>query len=235
MTCYGWESGTIKLPTAEFTKVKKAVLDAAVTNDKALFDAAQRFWKMLPAAAKRNATTYRRWVRAFVDGNTPGGWNHDPKLPTMQPAIQDNTQYGHTADELDTLLSWTCCKSDKPRRALKTDMAGHTNRTTTFQCGDGATITFDRTASTVRWHVPENNHAVDRARDHPLAVVLFNTLDRVNWTRGSGGKISGNNEYNREPRDAGSGANYVVDEYGPKHNRRPQPTYALAGGFGRRW
>lgn len=81
-----------------------------------------------------------------------------------------------------------------------------------FRVGSETTITLK--GNTVIWDVPENNHACDHAREHPLAVALFEFLDRrVEWTSRSGGTIVGNDEYNREDDSVGGGGNYVVREY----------------------
>lgn len=55
-------------------------------------------------------------------------------------------------------------------------------------------------------------------RGHPLATVLFRLLNKVQWTRGSGGEIVGNDEYNRDSTHVGGGSNYVKDSWGPKSN-----------------
>lgn len=69
---------------------------------------------------------------------------------------------------------------------------------------------------TVVWRVEENNHAIARAHNSPLAGVFFGALDKVVWTRGSGGVGYANDEYNREDRGPGGGANYSTFEFGPK-------------------
>lgn len=57
-----------------------------------------------------------------------------------------------------------------------------------------ATVAFDNATRTVRWGVMENNHAVDRAREHPFARDFFRALDAIVWKRGSGGFIEYRNE-----------------------------------------
>lgn len=235
MSVYEWEAGTIKVPTAEFTGVKQAVLDVALAHNKALYDASQTFWKMLPPGAKKDASRYRKWAHAFCYGNDPSDkWDYDPKIPTMPPLggrSQGRVSSGFRVmdyhdpkidwlrDDLEQLLTWKCLKGDKPRRCLKTDIPAITNRTTSVYYDDFS-IGFDRSTSTVRWTVDENNHACDRAHAHPYAIALFGALNRVTWTRGSGGEIVGNNEYHRDSRESGGGGNYTVMTFGPKSKRR---------------
>jgi hypothetical protein len=64
-----------------------------------------------------------------------------------------------------------------------------TNRTTTWRVGYEALITLN--GRKVRWDVDENNHAVDRAHSHPMAVAFFAALDGITWTRGTGGDFVG--------------------------------------------
>ncbi len=80
-----------------------------------------------------------------------------------------------------------------------------------------AQIHLDNKTRTVVWTVDENNHACERAHNHPVALALFAALRRVHyWTKGSGGAIIGNDEYNRDNRGFDGGANYTVMEFGPK-------------------
>lgn len=83
-----------------------------------------------------------------------------------------------------------------------------------------ATLYFDHEAKTLTWDVDENNRAVERAGESWLARLLFPALNRIEWTRGSGGKIVGNDEYNRDDRSEWGGGNYVTREFGPEVSKR---------------
>jgi hypothetical protein len=48
MSRYEWDSGTIVLPAAEVTAVKRAVKNAADGHLSRLYDEAQKFWAALP-------------------------------------------------------------------------------------------------------------------------------------------------------------------------------------------
>lgn len=207
MSKYEWERGKIVLPSAEYAKVKKAVEEAANRNAQRLYDEAQKFWKLLPAKARADNETYHTWRRAYVYGeNKPGMCLYDKAIPSFPELAGDEA----FVDDVDRLLHEVA-----GRRALKTDCAFVTNRTLRFDCGEPS-ITFGPNGRTVVWNVPENNHACDTARDHPVARALFAALRRVQWTRGSGGEIVGNDEYNRDSDYAGGGGNYVVETFGLK-------------------
>lgn len=227
MSCNQWEAGTITLPSAEAKKVRDAVRAAADKHAKRLYDEAQRFWGLLPAKAKRDPEEYRSWVDMFVFGNnlseTPSVWKNGVRIPnpypSMPPIERGADGQNDFADDLTHLLHVAGGGYPlhvKPRRIQQKDvnqfMGKITGANPTFRCGEPS-ITFR--GRIVTWKVPEGNHACDVGRVHPIAVAFFDALKRVNWTRGSGGKIVGNNEYNRESRYEGGGSNYVVDEYGP--------------------
>jgi hypothetical protein len=71
------------------------------------------------------------------------------------------------------------------------------NRTTTWRLGHEALITLN--GRKVRWDVDENNHAVDRAHSHPMAVAFFAALDGITWTRGTGGDFVGTRRHQTAP------------------------------------
>lgn len=237
MSCYEWERGTITLPSAEAVPFRNAIKAAVDAHTKRAYEATQRFWKMLPPKAKRDKQMYQQWVNAFCYGNDPRSGNgHNSKLPTMPALERDDgsRRYGFTEDVADLLgyralhkkverdpadlfsRPWVDCP---PRRILQTDVVERIGKATgtkfTVHCGEEPS--FSVNGRVVTWEVPDNNHACDYGRDHPLAKKLFELLARVKWTRGSGGKIIGNNEYNRDDDNEGGGGNYVVQEFGPPH------------------
>jgi hypothetical protein len=77
-----------------------------------------------------------------------------------------------------------------------------------------ADIGFTSATHDVHWYVPENNHACETAHDDPVAKELFRRLGQVKWVRGTGGEIVGNDEHNRESREAGNGGNFVKRTFG---------------------
>jgi hypothetical protein len=212
MSCYEWEAGTIVLPTAAVTAVKRAVKDAALAHRRRLYDEAQRFWEALPRRHRANAELYRRAASAFLYGNEGRHGDALDGLPRWPGVAGSDTQF---AEDLDHLLA--CPADGKPRRARLQDASSvcpvPAGANPAYRCGEAGLRFEGRKA---HWRVPENNHAREHAHDHPLAIAFFRALDRVHWTRGSGGHIVGNDEYNRDSGYEGGGANYVTARYGPE-------------------
>lgn len=220
MSCNEWEQGTIKLPSAEFARVRQAVEAADRARKERVFSQTQAFWKGLTRKQQTDGAEYSKAVRAFthrlyVDGEVPatGGWYGWPGRPAPNADI---------AMDVQSQLERACWRTPdgaartpaSPRRVLQADMDYPTNRTTAFH-ERGATLVFDRAASTVEWDVSENNHAVEHAHATSMAKAFFGALEQVKWTRGTGGWFTGNDEYNREGREYGGGANYVTTGFGP--------------------
>ena len=111
-----------------------------------------------------------------------------------------------------TATGWVTHKT--PRKPMKKDFAPLPWKTLVFS-GDEGAVRFDPKTRTVRWGVSENNNAVERAREGWLGRAFFTALSRVEWTRGTGGNIVGNDEYNSDSDYEGGGGNYVTDSYGP--------------------
>jgi len=91
------------------------------------------------------------------------------------------------------------------------------SKTMCFPLGDGGAVIFDAEDKTVTYSVPENNHACDNARESHVGRLFFRTMDRINWTRGSGGCLYGNDEYHRDAHHGtGGGGNYVTAAWNQK-------------------
>lgn len=80
---------------------------------------------------------------------------------------------------------------------------------------DASIILSEDKEHSVSWVVPENNKAVDEARASGVGKLFFQRLKEVEWTRHTGGIISGNDEFNQESRDSGYGGNYTSFRCGP--------------------
>jgi hypothetical protein len=212
----------------------------------------QRFWVELPARYKRDREAYVSAVDRFISGNIESDrWRWDPQLPkTWGGWGQEASGNNSYPDDLHALLrsvtsklvtaernghpfsTWVQCP---PRRVLQADIKScrpATNRTLSFSCGSECGIIFKPDGHSVSWYVGENNHARDYGREHPLAKLFFRELEELNWTRGSGGEIIGNDEYNQDAgyATAGAGGSYVISAYGPRGGqpvgvrpRRAQP------------
>ena len=101
-----------------------------------------------------------------------------------------------------------------------------TAKTTDFLV-DEASISFK--GREVTWNVPSNNHAVERAHEHPVAQAFFQGLAAIkSWPRGTGGEILGNDEYNRDSREMGGGGNYVTARYGDAVKKDPLRKFSLS-------
>lgn len=232
MSCYNWEEGTIRLPSAVYAKFRKTFVEAACLRERLDFEEAAKIIEgvrtktiALPAAGSlldqvlavlhekaRVRQPGQEWVldrwaiaRAVTHDVPPA----DPGRPAWdqpQPIAR---------------------KTVKALRKTLLKAYLHDSKSRAFH-GDGAEVSFDDKKHTVTWAVSENNHAVERARDSFLGTTLFGMLAKVQWTRGSGGEIVGNDEYRRDNRGSGGGANYVTRSFGPHlHAARTRTPLAL--------
>ncbi len=191
MSCYNWERGAIKLPSKIFVKFRKEYM------------------------GKYNAIQLEKLnhLRTMRDAALKQG-----KGKRMYSFFGCMEMMGHTCDDIDMTHKLFPNGTDdgiKPITPTKKMLAIANNKTTRFEIDGGeAGVVFDKATNSIHWYVSENNRAVESAHDTKEAKALFDMLSRVQWTRGSGGEIVGNDEYNREDDCAGGGANYVTRRYG---------------------
>ena len=245
------EHGTIKLPAGAMKGVRAAVIEAANEEKLRLIAKANEVLPKLLAATKGKRDV--RW-ESEVEKIIFGDFKADPQgyyrrsddadysahdilrvlmpvkrvpLPTTEPLWMGK---GH----LDI-------KPKKPRAPKKGEIkALLLGKKVDHVSFDGATISFGKDGRHVEWDVNENNHAVETAHDHPVGKAFFRALGKITWTRGSGGTICGNDEYNRDGEGEGAGGNYVTAEYGPAAQKRERASRfssfgSFGGGYGRRY
>ena len=213
MSCSEWERGEIKLPAGVMKTVREAVVTAHNAVQERLLSVAGDVLTRVLAAnkGKRNV----EWTHAIdlacatVDEDQDGFHSWDVVrllMPTTRRPLPTTGDYKP---------KWQEVKATKPAKPKRKNLNLLAKRAEVVGLTD-ATIRFDKDGRTVVWTVSENNHACEHARAHPVARAFFSALDRVEWKRGSGGEIVGNDEYNQDNRSDGGGANYVKDRFGPK-------------------
>lgn len=221
MSRYEWEHGEIKIPSKAWGKLKRDFREEAKKLANQEYETALRVHERLMEMAKgkrkpdwdkllREATTERR-----VQGRGGFTWTTEVDIDP-QGGIARSMGFVQRFD-------WELQQGKRrPTKPKKKDFPAPKATDKTFQAGE-AHIAFNDKSRTVTWFVPENNHACDHAREHPLAKVLFKLLGKVTWTRGSGGTIVGNDEYNSDSVDLGGGGNYEKGRWGPECNRQWEP------------
>ena len=223
MSCYEWERGTIKIPSKAWAGFKKDLRKAFNDLQTEAFEGAMQVYKTLmeKAKGKRNikCDQWRKWwEEASTRSVNVGGIGRFYGTTSRQEVPHQNRIFdvlgiGHLT------MEWIQReKITRPKRPMKKDFPLATGKTTTFDVGGEAGIHLHNNKSrSVTWDVPENNHAREHAREQDMAEKFFALLGRITWTRNSGGKIIGNDEYNRDAGHEceGGGGSYLVDEYGP--------------------
>lgn len=236
MSKYCWEEGTIKLPSKDWAKFRKTLLDAWNAKQMELLADAQRALVVLKAAGKgKRKGRYEAMQDALHRhcGFTKESWGW--RCPSDEA-------HDHFSD-LDRLLFTRDPKVPDGRRTkLQAPKKSALDLKPVSKDADihlpWASVHFRNKTREVTWSVGDNNHAVENAHDHWFAKRLFSALHRVEWTRGTGGQIVGNDEYNRECSYEGGGANYVTHEFSAEATKRRrryerQSSYPSSGyGYG---
>lgn len=189
MSCYNWEHGTIQLPKSKYAAIRKQFMEG---YNAFLLDQLERSKRL------------REHVLTVNKGKRNVQWFY---------ALQDHmNRFGVDWSTVEKMIQGMDGK--KPRNLNKKLMELANNKTTVFDLAGEGTISFNKERKTVTYDVPENNRSVERARESKVGELFFKTMNSVTWTRGSGGMLIGNDEYNRENQNAGGGGNYMTASFG---------------------
>jgi hypothetical protein len=207
MSCNEWEAGTLIIPSAQWAKFRKGLLTEWNDHQVTVLATAKKAHKAAVAAGKGKRGEKRgsamKAAVARICGGRIGEYGD----------FESNHRGGH--DSYDTVhgLLWkgwganakfqSPQKKDLPFVAISKDAS--------LELGD-ASVSFNNAGRTVRWNVYENNHAVESAKGHWFAKKFWAAISRITWTRGSGGEVRGNNEYNEDEHGHQAGS-YTVATY----------------------
>jgi len=193
MSCYEWEQGNIVIPKAQYSKFFKDFL-------KGYNEIRERELALLKQLQKE-VITIGKGKRNFNFHNA------------AENIMYDSNKY--TPETVWKLFYNMEDKTKKPKVPIRKLVAFANTQTKYFEVTDSeASIGFDRKTHTVTWSVPENNHACESAHEAPEAHLFFGLLNRVIWTKNSGGEIVGNDEYNQDSTYCGGGGNYNKSSFG---------------------
>lgn len=210
-----WEAGSIVIPAAAWPTFRRTLIEKWNAEQDRLLALAQTMRGEVEKAAKGKRGFDRAgWLCTRMNA---GHWGENGASARSDDYEEVLRLIGLQPTYSGPNGSWTTpTKTRAPKR--KDLKILPVSRGATLDLGE-ATIHLDDKERTVSWRVSENNHACDCARSLPMARALFGMLARVEWTRGSGGKIVGNDEYNSDSEYEGGGSNYVTAAYGPLGGR----------------
>lgn len=203
MSTNNWERGEIKLPSNQAVAFRHSMVNFYNAQQTRFFERAQSLYTQLKAASKgKRNFDFGQAFENLLTGNS------------MYRSGCDESGYYEIQDALfpteQTEKGWQ--RSRKPKAPKKSQFKHAKLSTKGLAVGHEAGINFN--GSTLVWVVSENNHAVERAHDHPVAKEFFRLLSQVQWSNRSGGEIVGNDEYNQDNTHSGGGANYVTHRFG---------------------
>lgn len=210
MSCYGWERGSIIVPSAEWAGLKTKVRDAYNARMKRRHEQALVVHAAILKAAegKRNVD----WRIAAQEATA-----------ALPRSIEDpwqlvNAIFDHrNRDESGRYVGPFTIRGSagRPNKPTKSMFEEANNRTTLIPL-ERASITFDDKTRTVVWDVPEGNRSVEEAHREDVAIAFFAALKAVKWTSASGGEIYAENEYDRDQAReyAGGGGSRTTMRFG---------------------
>lgn len=191
MSCNNYEYGVITLSPKDWTNFRRRVVDECNSYQLHLLDCARTAYRQIRQAGHRK--------KNFHQANY----------------FKNAIAYTMSVDTAEVLFSMLFQREVGRKRRLvlpkKKDLRILSRRFTGRINFPSWAMEFDEHTHQFHWIVAEGDRAVERTLNHPVAQRVLHLLGCMRWSPGTGGTISGNDDYNR---CAGSGSAYVVRKYG---------------------
>jgi hypothetical protein len=217
-----WERGEIVIPSAAWAGFKKDLREAYNKAVAADFELAKRVHERVKAAhkGKRNVDWEKAvWAeihateekRATGYGFFSGGSTYQAQRYEFQVVNEWNVKTALLLKDEATGKYKLVAPKAKSFAAVKADARQ-------FNAGSEASITLVDEGRKAGWNVYENKNACETARESLMGKTFFALLAKIQWTRGSGGSLHGNDEYHEDAgrEHAGGGGSYTKDTFGPR-------------------
>lgn len=200
MSRYEWEAGVVVIPSKDFVELKKVCKDAYNKYQNKLYEYSVRFYDRI----LENKPKGRKWNIHISDMRSMG-FSLMEDIPEIYrwDVVRAVTATEHQLDNY---------KPQKPKRSWFPHIK---NSKSLAISTDDFSVQLEADTRKLIWRVHENNHAVDSARENPIAKALWTHVNKIVWTRGSGGEIVGNDEYNEDPDTGAPQDNFIVASYSP--------------------
>ncbi|NTF17589.1 hypothetical protein G6L37_04200 [Agrobacterium rubi] len=253
MSCYEWERGRIKIPSADWAKTKAHIRDAMNRRQTALFEVAEKIHAelvtVLPDLKKQlKAKSINDWTcERMLDDVVR------KHMKAMESRQRVGVQLFDEDDSRDLLEKIVVTRDPKTRQTIPAKLRKPQKRdypisgnTVLHFTGMDCAVLLENDTRTAQWEVYENNHAIEHARASVLGTAFFAAMEKITWVKGTGGEIYGNNEYNVDSgRDhPGGGGSLVNQTFSMEQQKKDKAAAEAArrssyGGYGygsyRRW
>lgn len=210
MSMYEWETGTFKLSVSAYADFKKNFFDKYNEAFEEDYNLAQRFIEDLITKAKTSKSKdLRSLAQELLYSTKPasslsyrsfkGGFHSENCLVYPFKVVSDWELMRNLFEIRDDAGKISYRKIPlKIKKSWFAPLSPSKTLSISDSAGGDASVTFDPKERTVSWNVSENNHACDRARASYLGSIFFQLLQKVEWTRATGGYIWGKNEYDED-------------------------------------
>jgi len=197
-----WESGSVIIPRQQWPQFRKSIVEKYNELLLEVFEEAEKWYELAKkAGCRKQDFNYSAWL-----------YNNMKLTPNIVAAEAE-----HKVKRL--IVSVDANGKTVLHRPKKKDLgllpvSRSPNRW--LRVNSDARLALRDKETVFSWNVQENNHAVEGAWRTPMAQHLCALLDGIKWTRDTGGKFVGNDEYNQDCDYPGGGANYVTRRWGPR-------------------
>lgn len=210
MSKYEWESGTITLPSKHVAPLKKILREHINDLHTQVREIAVTLHKQ---AGTRSAKKYGESLGfteySFLPSNAKSTTNHEATARYVLWSLWLTAKKTGTPVTSPTVANVSAIVPKMTVKNTAFPVFSHDHSGINL-----GSISFD--GNRVTWSIHDNNHAVDDAYQSEISRLFFGYMERIEWSRGTGGYGVGNDEYNEEERDSiGGGGNYLTFSYGP--------------------